>query len=80
MIAHSYNRYNPQTRKSVMYYKHTDKNTGSTFKGEYCGGPVTLDFKTGKQGTQICLKSKDARYKWVEQSECETITRTEYLK
>jgi len=53
-----------------MFYKHTDKNTGLTFKGEYVGGPVTLDIHTGKQGTQICLKSKDSRYKWVEQSEC----------
>lgn len=56
-----------------MYYKHTDRMTGTIFIGEYCGGPVTLDMKTGEQGTQICLKGKDSKYKWVEQSECKRI-------
>lgn len=56
-----------------MTYKHTDKTTGKVFIGDYCGGPVTIDLKTGKQGTKICLKSKSSRYKWVELSECEKI-------
>lgn len=51
-------------------YKFTDKRTGSVFIGEYVGGPVTINLKTGEQGTEICLKSKDGRYKWVEESQC----------
>lgn len=51
-------------------YKFTDKSTGSVFVGEYVGGPVTVNLKTGEQGTEICLKSKDGRYKWVERSQC----------
>ena len=51
-------------------FKHTEPTTGNTFKGEYVGGPATINMKTGEQGTQICLKSKDGRYKWVERLQC----------
>jgi hypothetical protein len=51
-------------------FKHTEPTTSNTFKGEYVGGTVTLNMKTGEQGTEICLKSKDGRYKWVEISQC----------
>ena len=51
-------------------FKHTDPTTGNTFKGKNAGGPATINMKTGEQSTQICLKSKDGRYKWVERSQC----------
>ena len=50
-------------------YKYTDKNTGETFKGEYCGGP-TVDVKTGEVGLEICLVSKDGKYKWCKTTDC----------
>jgi len=57
------------TMSSFSTYKFTCKITGSVFIGQYCGGP-TVDVQTGEVGKEICLKSKDGKYKWCKTTDC----------